>query len=190
MLLPSYPDHTFPSLMPASYTDRPAPSEYAPFYAGYVGLVPPGDLISLLETQLDETLGLLGGLSDEEAGFRYAPDKWSIKQVVDHLIEAERIFVYRALAFSRNETKHLPGYEQNDYVAAANFDEQSWSGLLDEWRAVRKATVCFFRGLNAAMMERAGVASEVSFTVRALACIIAGHERHHVAVLRERYVRP
>ena len=174
--------------MPASYTEPPASSEYAPFYAGYVGHVPSGDIIGLLETQLDDTLRLLGGLSEDEAGFRYAPDKWSIKQVVGHLIEAERIFVYRALAFSRNESKPLPGYEQNDYVDAANFDEQSWSGLLDEWRAVRKATVCFFRGLNTAMMVRTGIASDASFTVRALAYIIAGHERHHVTILRARYL--
>ncbi len=173
--------------MLASYTERPASSEYAPFYAGYVGHVPPGDLIGLLETQIEDTLGLLSGLSEDEAGYRYAPDKWSIKQVVGHLIEAERIFVYRALAFSRNETKPLPGYAQNDYVEAANFDEQAWSDLLDEWRVVRKATVCFFRSLNPAMMERAGIANGVGFTVRALACIIAGHERHHVSVLRARY---
>lgn len=173
--------------MPATYTKPPASSEYASFYAGYVGHVPSGDIIALLETQLDDTLRLLGGLSEDEAGFRYAPEKWSIKQVVGHIIEAERIFVYRALAFSRNEPKALPGYEQNDYVDAANFDEQPWNGLLDELRAVRRATVCFFGGLNEAMMERTGVASDVSFTVRALAYIVAGHERHHVNLLRERY---
>ena len=173
--------------MPATYTKPPASSEYASFYAGYVGHVPSGDIIALLETQLDDTLWLLGGLSEDEAGFRYAPEKWSIKQVVGHIIEAERIFVYRALAFSRNEPKPLPGYEQNDYVDAAHFDEQPWSSLLDELRAVRRATVCFFRGLNEAMMERTGVASDVSFTVRVLAYIVAGHERHHVNLLRERY---
>ena len=173
--------------MPASYTERPLPSEYAPVYARYVDHVPSGNIIDLLETQLDDLLRLLEGLSDQDAGFRYAPDKWSIKQVVGHMIEAERIFVYRALAFSRNETNPLPGYEQDDYVGAANFDEQSWSGLLDELRAVRKATVCFFRSLNDAMMERTGVANEVSFTVRALAYIIAGHERHHINVFQERY---
>ena len=173
--------------MPASYTEPPTASEYAPSYAHYVDRVPSGDIIELLDTQLDDTLRLLGGLSEEEAGFRYAPDKWSIKQVVGHMIEAERIFVYRALAFSRNESRPLLGYEQNDYVDAANFDEQAWSGLLDELRAVRRATVFFFRGLSNAMMERTGIASEVSFTVRALAYIIAGHERHHVHVFRERY---
>lgn len=173
--------------MPVSYTERPAASEYAPYYARYVDRVPSGDIIGLLDTQLDDTLRLLDGLSDEDAGFRYAPDKWSIKQVVGHMIEAERIFAYRALAFSRNESKRLPGYEQDDYVGAANFDDQSWRGLLDELRAVRKATVYFFRSLNDTMMERTGIASEVSFTVRALAYIIAGHERHHVQLFRDRY---
>ena len=174
--------------MPTSYTLPPDPSEYTPFYSGYVNRVPPCDIIALLETQIEDTLQLLTALSEEEAGFRYAPGKWSIKQIVGHLSDAERVFVFRALSFSRNESKPLPGYEQDDYAEAANFDQRRWSDLLDELRAVRRASVHFFQGLDEAMMERTGIANDVSFTVRALAYILAGHERHHVHVLQERYL--
>ena len=177
----------FINAMPTSYRTPPASSEYASFYAGYVGHVPPCDIMTAFASQGDETLGLLRGLSEKASTYRYEPDKWSIKQVVGHMIEAERVFVYRALSFSRNETQPLPGYEQNDYVAAANFDEQPWDDLLEEMGAVRKATIYFFRGLSDEMMERTGIASGVSFTVRALAYIIVGHERHHLRILQERY---
>ena len=174
--------------MPATYTLAPDASEYAPFYSGYVSRVPPGDIIALLESQIEDTLQLFNDLSDEDAAFRYAPGKWSIKQIVGHMIDSERVFVFRALSFSRNESKPLPGYDQDEYTQAANFDQRRWQGLLDEFRIVRRATVLFLRGLDEAMMERTGVANDVDFTVRALAYIIAGHERHHVHVLRERYL--
>ena len=188
LLASPIPLHAAEVPMPASYTLAPASSEYAPSYTGYVSRVPPGDIIDLLETQIEDTLRLLDGLSEEDAGFRYAPDKWSVKQIVGHLIDAERVFVFRALSFSRNEPKPLPGYDQDEYAQAANFDHRPWRDLLDEFRAVRRATVHFFRGLDEAMMERTGVANDVTFTVRALAYILAGHERHHVYVLRERYL--
>ena len=174
--------------MPATYMLAPNPSEYAPFYAGYVNRVPSGDVIEVLATQFENTFQLLKELSEEEARFRYAPDKWSIKQIVGHLIDAERVFVFRALSFSRKEPKPLPGYDQDDYTQAANFDQRRWYDLLDEFRAVRQATIHFFRGLDEAMMQRTGTANNVTFTVRALAYIVAGHEHHHVQVLQERYL--
>ncbi len=173
--------------MPASYTLSPSPSEFASFYAGYVSHVPPCDIIAALASQGKISIDVLRGLTEEASTYRYGPDKWSIKQVVGHMIEAERVFVYRALSFSRNESQPLPGYEQDDYVDAANYDDQTWSHLLEEMRAVREATILFFRGLNDEMMERTGMASGVSFSVRALAYIIVGHERHHLRILQERY---
>lgn len=173
--------------MPATYSLRPASSEYSPYFGTYVRLVPDADVIDLLETQIEATLRLLSTLSEAEAGARYAPDKWSIKQAVGHMIDTERIFAYRALCISRNETIALPGFEQDDYVRAANFDHRSLRDLLDEFRAVRTATVLLFKSLTDAMMLRTGVASEATLSVRALAYIIAGHERHHGTIFRERY---
>ena len=174
--------------MPTSYSLRPVPSEHGSYFGTYIHLVPEADIIDLLETQIEDTVRLLSSLSEEEAGFRYAPNKWSIKQVVGHLIDAERIFVYRALRFSRNEAVALPGFEQDDYVDAANFDQRTLHDLAEEFSAVRGATVCFFKGLTDAMMLRTGTASESTFSVRAVAYILAGHERHHIKILRERYL--
>lgn len=173
--------------MPAAYARRPALSEHGPYFSTYVSLVPDADVLHLLETQIEETLRLLSALSEAEAGARYAPDKWSIKQAVGHLIDTERIFAYRALCISRNETVALPGFEQDDYVRAANFDERALGDLLDEFRAVRNATLLLFKNLTDEMMLRTGVASGTTLSVRALAYLIAGHERHHVKIFRERY---
>ena len=175
--------------MPTSYRLRPVPSEHGSYFETYVHLVPEADIIDLLTTQIDDTVRLLSSLSEDEAGFRYAPNKWSIKQIVGHLIDTERIFVYRALRFSRNETIALPGFEQDDYVDAANFDERTLRELAEEFRAVRQATVCFFKGLTDAMMLRTGTASETTLSVRAVAYILAGHERHHLNILRQRYLQ-
>jgi len=162
------------------------PSEHGSYFGTYIDLVPEADIVDLLATQIDDTVRLLSSLSEEQARFRYAPNKWSLKQVVGHLIDVERIFVYRALRFSRNEAVALPGFEQDDYVAAANFDQRTLRELAEEFRAVREATVCFFKGLTDAMMLRTGTASETTLSVRAVAYIPAGHERHHLNILRQR----
>ncbi len=175
--------------MPSSYSLRPVPSEHGSYFGTYIDLVPEADIVDLLATQIDDTVRLLSSLSEEQARFRYAPNKWSLKQVVGHLIDVERIFVYRALRFSRNEAVALPGFEQDDYVAAANFDQRTLRELAEEFRAVREATVCFFKGLTDAMMLRTGTASETTLSVRAVAYILAGHERHHLNVLRQRYLQ-
>lgn len=187
---PAYFSHqTFaPASMPQNYTLRPSPAEHGSYFGRYIRLVPEGDIIRLIETQAEDTLALFDEISEEQACYRYALEKWSIKEIVGHLVESEQIFVYRALRFSRNEQVPLPGFDQDAYVEAARFDRQPFRALVDEFRAVRKATVLFFQGVSDEMMERTGIASDTTLSVRAVAYILAGHERHHVAILRERYL--
>jgi hypothetical protein len=174
--------------MPSATATPPGPSEYAPYYAKYIALVPEGDLLELLERQIHETVALLGSFGEARGDFRYAPGKWSVKEMVGHMADVERIFVYRALRFARNDRTPLPGFEQDDYVANASFGARSLQDLTEELQLVRRGTVAFVRGLTTEELARRGTASSVEFTVRAIPYIIAGHERHHVNVLRERYV--
>lgn len=167
---------------------RPAESEYAPYFTQYVAQVPPGDILDLLANQIDDTIATLGGLTDAQAAHRYAPGKWSIKEVVGHLCEAERVFVYRAQAFAHNDATPQPGWDENLYVANANYDRRSLASLLEELRTARAATVAFFAGLDEVQLERRGVANNREYSVRALAWITAGHERHHLKIVRERYL--
>jgi uncharacterized damage-inducible protein DinB len=172
----------------ARFIDRPGADEYAPFYAGYVGRVVPGDLVAGLATQLAGTLELLGAVPEERGDYRYAPDKWSIKEVVGHLADTERIFAYRLLRIARGDVTPLAGFEQNDYVPAGAFHRRSLRGLTDDLRHVRQATVALVRSLDAAALARRGNASGAPVSARALVYIIAGHELHHVDVLRTRYL--
>ena len=166
---------------------RPGASEYAPYYGTYVGKVPEGDLLHILEHQHRDTQALLSGLSEAKALHRYAPGKWSVKEVVGHLTDAERVFSYRALRFARGDAKPLQGFDENAWVPAGKFDARPLADLAAEFAAVRRATIALFKSLDAAALERRGVASDNPISVRALAYIIAGHERHHVSILHERY---
>ena len=174
--------------MPDTYDSAPAASEHAPYYGRYVGLVPSGDIVATLERQGEETSRLLKGLSAEKADFRYAPAKWSIKEVIGHLTDAERIFSYRALRFARGDDTPLAGFNENDYAPAGGFGARSLEDLVADFRAVRASTVALFRGLPASAMTRGGEASGARVTVRALAWITAGHELHHLTILRDRYL--
>ena len=167
---------------------RPDATEYAPFYGTYVGKVPDGDLLELLERQRRETQNVLAGLSDTQALHRYAPGKWSIKEVVGHLMDSERVFCYRALRFARADEKPLQGFDDKAWVPAGSFDARPLADLAAELDAVRRATIALFGGFDAAALARKGTANNNEVTVRALAWIVAGHERHHVAILRERYL--
>jgi hypothetical protein len=167
---------------------RPAPDECVPYFGGYIDEVPPGDVLEILERQMAETQELLRGLTASQAMHRYAPGKWSIKEIVGHLADTERIFTYRALCFSRRERAPLPGFEEDEYVAAARFDARPMSDLARELETVRAATLTLFRGLSDEALVRRGTANAKPYTVRAIAFVIAGHERHHVRVLRERYL--
>lgn len=174
--------------MAAVAIGRPAPTEYVPHFAQYVDLVPEGDVLDLLRRQVDETAALVGKLSDRDADFRYAEGKWSIKEVVGHIADTERIFVYRALCFARHEAAGLPGFDENEYVRHANFSSRSLQDLLSEFRTVRAATLSFLSGLDAEALTRRGTANQREYTVRAIAYIMGGHERHHTKIIAERYL--
>ncbi len=169
--------------------NKPEETEYLPYYGRYISLVPDGDMLSVLSNQLDDTLALLRNISESQAGFRYAPDKWSIKELVGHLIDTERIFAYRALRFARNDKTPLPGYEQDDYISNASFNDYPLSDLALEFRSVRESTLFLFKHLDREAWKRRGIASESEVSVRALAYIIAGHELHHREILRNRYLQ-
>jgi hypothetical protein len=166
---------------------RPVQNEYAPYYEKYISLVTEDDVLVALDQQLSETLILFRGLSEQHGVFRYEPDKWSVKEVFGHLIDTERIMAYRALRIARNDRTPLAGFEQDDYVKSGSFDARSVSSLAREFEQVRRATISLFRNLPAEAWERRGTASNVEVTVRALAYIIAGHELHHKALLKDRY---
>ncbi|HYH83843.1 MAG TPA: DinB family protein [Pyrinomonadaceae bacterium] len=174
--------------MSATAPARPEANEYNPYYEKYISLVPDADVVETLERQIEGTLALLRDVTEERAGHRYEPGKWSIKQVVGHMVDAERIFAYRALAIARGDKKPLPGMDPDEYMTVANFDARTLASLRDEFADVRRASVHLFRALDADAWARRGVASESEVTVRALAHIIAGHETHHVRILRERYL--
>ena len=167
---------------------RPAETEYAPYFSAYVSRVPPGDLIETLRSQIGETMNAFGSLSDADAEYRYAEGKWSSKEVIGHMSDVERIMAYRALAIARGEQQSLPGFDENAYVERAKFGARTCKDLLEELRAVREATIRFFSGLDAEELQRRGKANNKEFSVRALAYIIAGHERHHLTIFRERYL--
>lgn len=166
---------------------RPEPGEYAPFYETYVSLVPGGDVIAQLESQRVQTAQLFAASTERDGNFRYAPGKWTIKEVVGHLSDSERVFSYRAMRIARGDQTPLPGFEQDDYVKNGNFGEQTLADLVAEYGAVRAATLALLRSFNAEAGARRGTASDKSVTVRALAFIIAGHELHHREILKERY---
>jgi uncharacterized damage-inducible protein DinB len=167
---------------------RPAEAEYPPYFGKYVSLVAGDDILASLDDQLTETLALLRGVPESEGSFRYAADKWSIRELVGHLIDSERIFAYRALRFARNDRTPLSGFEQDDYIRHASLDACTLAALAAEFESVRRATLFLFRHLDAEAWTRRGVANESEMSVRAIAYIIAGHELHHMGILRDRYL--
>jgi hypothetical protein len=167
---------------------RPASTEYAEPYARYVANVPEEDILSAIEQQSTETQKLLASLDETKAAYRYAAEKWSVKEVLGHVIDGERIFAYRALAIARGETQPLPGWDENPYVASAKFDAWKLGDLSEHYALVRRSNIVLFRNFPDEAWDREGVASNNPITVRALAWIMVGHERHHLRVLRERYL--
>lgn len=167
---------------------RPTSGEYAPYYARYIDLVPEGSVVETLRRQIAGTSAMLKGLPVEKAGHRYAPGKWSVKEVVGHLADAERVFAYRALRFARNDATPLPGFDENAYAASASYDARLLADVLAEFVAVRAATAALFTTFDETAFGRQGIANGVPVSVRALAWIIAGHELHHRAILRDRYL--
>jgi hypothetical protein len=167
---------------------RPTDTEYAQYYAGYVALVPDGDLLVSMEQQMADTQKLLRGIGEAKSEYRYAPDKWSIREVVGHLSDSERVFTYRALRFARADATPLPGYDEKLWAKTTNAHARTMVSLLDDFQVLRAATLSLFRGFDAADWDRSGPANNNPVSVRALAWIVAGHERHHVKIVKERYL--
>lgn len=166
---------------------RPEADEVPAHYVGYIQRVPESDPVMVCASQIEETAGLLRALSDTDAMYRYGRGKWSIKEVVGHLADTERIMAYRALRIARADTTPLPSFDENAYVPVAKFDGRSLADLVGELRTVRAATLALLRTFDGEAWKRRGTASGKPVSVRALAFIIPGHERHHVEVLKTRY---
>jgi uncharacterized damage-inducible protein DinB len=166
---------------------RPAPDEYAPYYGTYITKVADGDVVRTLKGQFGDTLAYLRAIPESRGGHRYAPGKWSIREVVGHLCDAERIFAYRALRFARADATALPGFDENAFVGASRFDDRTLASLITEFESVRGATITFFDALFPEEWTRHGTASGKEMSVRALAWVVAGHELHHLEVLKSRY---
>jgi hypothetical protein len=174
--------------MSAPAPARPGRNEYASYYEMYVSLVPEGGVVETLERQGAETLALLRSVPEERGAHRYEPGKWSVKQLVGHVNDGERLFSYRALSIARGDRQPLPGMEQDEWMAGVDFDARTLADLAEEFEAVRSATVQLLRHLSPEAWARRGTASDNEVTVRALAYIIAGHAAHHVRILGERYL--
>jgi hypothetical protein len=168
-------------------SSRPEPGEYAAFYEKYIAMVLGNDIVPILEAQRLQMAQLLAARTERDGNFRYAPDKWSVKEVIGHLADSERIFAYRALRIARQDQTPLSGFEQDDYVRSGAFGERTLADLAEEFAHVRSATVALFRPLREEAWSRRGVANKNEVSVRALAFIIAGHELHHREILKERY---
>lgn len=169
-------------------TGRPSANEAAPYYFNYIDRVQDQNILHALEAQLDEVMPVLHRISEEKSLHRYAPDKWNIRQMWNHVNDAERVFLFRAFWFARTLPGALPSFEQDIAVTAANCDGFCWKSYVEEFREIRLATIGFFRNLPEEAWMRTGTASDKSFTVRACAYIAAGHVAHHVAVLKEKYL--
>jgi uncharacterized damage-inducible protein DinB len=165
---------------------KPSLNEYSPFAAGYVGFVPNNNVIELLEQLMESSYGLFSNLTDEQAAYAYVPGKWTIKQALGHMIDTERTFAYRALVFSRNHIE-LPGFDQDVYVNNTDFNSQSIQDLAAEFKAARLSNIYMIRGFSEEQLLRTGIASNHLFSVRAFVYMLAGHELHHLNVLREKY---
>jgi len=168
-------------------SQRPTSTEVPEYARAYVALAPEEDVIAALEKQGRETAAFFRMLTEDKASYRYAPGKWSIKEVLGHFTDGERIFGYRALAIARGESKSLPGFDEESYAAASNAGSRSIRDLADEYEAVRRSTLALVRGLANESWTKSGTANDTPISVRAIAWIILGHERHHLRVLHERY---
>jgi uncharacterized damage-inducible protein DinB len=167
---------------------RPEKSEYNSYYVPYVNLVREGDIVAILSESADDTIKLLNAITENQGLYTYGPGKWSIKEVIGHITDTERIMNYRILCIARGEEASLPGFDENSYVQMANFNSQSVQELLENYSAVRHATIQLLKGLDNNAWVRKGTANHSEVTVRAIAYIIAGHELHHRQVIVERYI--
>lgn len=168
--------------------NRPEKEEYNAYYETYVSLVEETDIVSALENQMSDLQNALGGVSEEKSLYAYAEGKWTIKELVGHLIDGERIFAYRALRIGRADATPLEGFEQDGYIENANFNARTLDNLMEELSLVRRANILLFRNLDESAWRRVGTASDSPVSVRALAYIMVGHIRHHTNILRGKYL--
>ena len=166
---------------------RPEATEYAEYYGNYISKVPGTDVLGVLESQRVQMLQLFAGRTERDGSFRYAPGKWTVKEILGHITDAERIFTYRALRIGRGDQTPLPGFEQDDFVRNGGFAARTLADLVEEFGTVRSASIALFRSFDEAAWSRRGVASQKDVTVRALGFMIAGHQIHHRMILEERY---
>ena len=168
--------------------NRPIESEYAPYYQGYIDQVNENEILPVLRSQMDDLDVLLDRVTPEKETFAYSEGKWSIREIVGHLIDGERVFGYRAFCIGRGEKQNLPGFDQDEYMLAAPYNQIDLEDLLSELRLIRLGNMAMFRTFDEASWSRVGTANGNQITARALAFIMAGHVRHHMNVLRERYL--
>lgn len=167
---------------------RPEITEFAEYYTGYIGKVPGSDIMSFLQDQLDSTASLIRGLDEAVGALRYEPGKWTVKELIGHIIDTERVFAYRALVFSRNDSTSLPGFDQEPWAKHAPHGKMSMADLASEFESVRRSTIHLFRHLDADAWSRRGIGNNKEMTTRAAAYIIAGHTQHHLDILKSRYL--
>ncbi|MDN5205319.1 DinB family protein [Fulvivirgaceae bacterium BMA10] len=167
---------------------RPLDSEYPEFYHRYVQLVPDNDVLKFLKKQKRSFIDLIKEIPEKKQTHRYAAGKWSIKEVVGHAVDTERIMANRALAFSRGEAQSIPGFDENAYVEKASFDSRSMESFVKEFTALRDSNMTLFESFSEVMIDRKGSANERLFTVRSIIYIVAGHLEHHQLILKERYL--
>ncbi|MEO2077941.1 MAG: DinB family protein [Bacillus sp. (in: firmicutes)] len=167
---------------------RPLTSEYPEYYVPYVDLVPEGDLLTILNEDLKSTMALFEGISNEEGHFRYAPDKWSIKEVLGHMTDTERIMSYRLLRIGRGDQTALAGFNENEFVEGSQINNQSINDILEDFVATRKATITLIKNMPAEAWSYKGNANNTEVTTRAIGYIIAGHAIHHKKIISERYL--
>jgi hypothetical protein len=169
--------------------NRPNPEEHAAYYATYINHVPDGNIIDLMIQQMKEVENLISQISEEKSKYRYTVDKWSIREVLGHVLDGERIFAYRALRFSRNDKTEIAGFEQNDYAPNSNHDSIPLAILLEEFLLVRKANIMLFNTFSEEMWLRCGIASKNLISVRAIAYVLVGHCIHHMNVIQNKYLK-
>ena len=167
---------------------RPNSGDYSTYYESYIKLIEGDDILKILNEQSKKTQDVLNSFSEHRGNFRYADGKWTVKEVVGHLLDTERVFAYRALCIARGEKKSLPGFDQDDYVSEGNFNRRELFDLNYEYRLLRESNLLLFRSFTPEMLKLKGFANESSITVLAILFIIAGHEKHHMNFLRAKYM--
>ncbi len=168
--------------------ERPAPKEYAKYYKGYIDLVPKGNILQILEKQNAQFCEFMAQVKEEKANYRYAKNKWSIKEVIAHLIDVELVFMYRALRFSRKDSTNLPGFEQDDYIKNSDLSNLTLSELVEQFYYMRKASRAMFSSFPEKMWKNSGTANDQPASVRAIAHIMVGHVIHHMKVIHQKYL--